>query len=83
MYPSQTKRSKCGICFKEMLDDNLREHCKKVHNKPKNVYVKGQRTFDFTPVSEPGRNRAEVMKVKLAQASRMLNIRQKQLLWTT
>ena len=58
MYPSQTKKSKCGYCFKEMLDDNLREHCKNVHKKPKSVYVKGQRTFDFTPVSEPGRKQS-------------------------
>ena len=29
------KKSTCGYCSKEMLDDNLKQHCKEVHGKGK------------------------------------------------
>ena len=31
MYLSKTKKSKCGYCSKEMLDNNLEQNCKEVH----------------------------------------------------
>ena len=33
------KKLKCGYCSKEMLDDNLKQHCKEVHGKSKLVKV--------------------------------------------
>ena len=30
MYLSKTKKSKCGYCSKEMLGNNLKQHCKEV-----------------------------------------------------
>ena len=42
---SKTKKSKCGYCYAEILDQNLREHCKQVHDKPK--LVKGQKRLSF------------------------------------
>ena len=44
-FRSRTKLSKCGYCGDEMLDDNLKTHCKNVHGKPK--LVKGQQTIAF------------------------------------
>ena len=50
MYLSKTKKSKCGYCSKEMLDDNLKQHCKEVHEKAK--LVKGQKTLTFSTTHE-------------------------------
>ena len=52
-YRSKTKRSKCGYCGLEMLDDNLKAHCRTVHKKDK--LVKGQQTLfpHTTRVTEP------------------------------
>ena len=43
MFKSRTKKSKCGYCSVEMLDDNLKAHCLNVHGKWK--LVKGQQTL--------------------------------------
>ena len=46
------KKLKCGYCSKEMLDGNLKQHCKEVHGKAK--LVKGQMTWTFsTTQGEP------------------------------
>ena len=46
----KTKKSKCGYCSKEMLDDNLKQHCKEVHGKAK--LVKDQETLTSSPTQE-------------------------------
>ena len=46
----KTKKSKCGYCLKEMLDDNLKQHCKEVHGKAK--LVKDQETLTSSPTQE-------------------------------
>ena len=46
MYLSKTNKSKCGYCSKEMLGDNLKQHCKEVQEKAK--LVKGQKTLTFS-----------------------------------
>ena len=50
MYLSKTKKSKCDYCSKEMLDHNLKQHCKEVRGKAK--LVKGQKTLTFTATRE-------------------------------
>ena len=46
MYLSKTKKSKCGYCSKEMLDNNLKQNCKEVHEKAR--LVKGKKTLTFS-----------------------------------
>ena len=53
MYLRKTKKSKCGYCSKEMLEDNLKQNCKQVHGKAK--LVKGQKTLTFS--TTPGQKR--------------------------
>ena len=57
MYLSKTKKSKCGYCSKEMLDDNLKQHCKEVHEKAK--LVKGQKTLTFSTTQEEPQKKAK------------------------
>ena len=47
------KKLKCGYCSKEMLDDNLKQHCKEVHGKSK--LVKGQMTWTFRKTRKTSR----------------------------
>ena len=50
MYLSETEKSKCGPCSKEMLDHNLKQHCMEVHVKAK--LVKGQKTLAFSTTEQ-------------------------------
>ena len=50
MYLSKTKKSKCGYYSKEMLNDNLKQHCNEVHGKV--TLVKGQKTLTFNTTQE-------------------------------
>ena len=50
-YRSKTKKSKCGYCGIEMLDDNLKSHCRNIHKKDK--LVKGQQTLFSLMSGEP------------------------------
>ena len=57
MYLNKTKISKCGYCSKEMLDDNLKRHCKEVDEKAK--LVKGQKTLTFSTTQEESQKKAK------------------------
>ena len=57
MYLSKTKKSKCGYCSKKMLDNNLKQHCKEVHEKIK--LVKGQKTLNFGTTQEEPQKKAK------------------------
>ena len=54
---NKTKKSKCGYCSKEIPDDNLKQHCKEVHEKPK--LVTGQKTLAFSTTQEEPQKKAK------------------------
>ena len=64
MHLSKTKKSKCGSCSKEMLGENLKQHCKEVHGEAK--LVKGQKTLTFsTTQGEPPKKKIKAIMKKI------------------
>ena len=63
-YLSKTKKPKCGYCSKEMLGENLKQHCKEVHGEAK--LVKGQKTLTFsTTQGEPPKKKIKAIMKKI------------------
>ena len=50
MYLSKTKKLKYGYCSKEMLDDDLKQHCREVQGNAK--LVKDHKTLTFSITQE-------------------------------
>ena len=50
MYLSKTKKLKYGYCSKEMLDDDLNQHCREVQGNAK--LMKDQKTLTFSITQE-------------------------------
>ena len=50
MYLIKTKKLKYGYCSKEMLDDDLKQHCREVQGNAK--LVKDQKTLTFSITQE-------------------------------